>query len=135
MRTVRKVEGKINVQKLGDAITAKGYSRHDFAVAAGISEATLYKVLNGKHQPSVVLSKMMCLLLGVPEDTFLVKSEPPKPEPPTEQAQDNHALEEAVDKLIVYLERIERKQDRLEMLVRSVQNENLALRQELLKRK
>lgn len=120
--------------KLNAVIREKGLSQKDVAEMAGVSLSGLAHILCGDKKPSVTLNKVICMSFGVPEDTFLVKPEPPKPEPPSEPAQDNR-IEEATDKLIVFLERIERKQDRLEMLVRSVQNENLALRQELLKRK
>lgn len=129
------INAEFDGRKLKVALKQKGIKQEEFAKIVGVTQGTMSKIVTGERKPSVTLNKVMCLLLGVPEDTFLIKPEPPKPEPLPKQAQDNHALAEATDKLIVYLERIERKQDRLEMLVRSVQNENLALRQELLKRK
>lgn len=121
--------------KLKLLLKQRGLTQTGFANMLGITSSTINSYLTGHKKPSVSLNKLICISLDVPENEFLIESEPPKPEPLTEPVQDNHALEEAVDKLTVYLERIERKQDRLEMLIRSVQNENLKLHQTLLKLK
>lgn len=121
--------------KLKLLLKQRGLTQNGFANMLGITSSAISNYLTGRKKPSVSLNKLICISLDVPENEFLIESEPPKPEPPTEPVYDNHTLEEATDKLIVFLERIERKQDRLEMLVRSVQNENIALRQELLKAK
>lgn len=131
------VKAEFDGEKLKAVIKQKGLTQKDFAEMAGVTVGTLSHVLGGIRKPSVTLNKVICLTLGVPEDEFLVEPEPPKPEPP-EQTQDSTAVaavNESTDKLIVQLDRMERKLDRLEMLIRSVQNENLALRQALIKRK
>lgn len=125
--------------KLKLLLKQRGLTQNGFANMLGITSSTVNNYLTGRKKPSVSLNKLICISLDVPENEFLIESEPPKPEPPTEPVPDNTAamtaVNEATDKLIVQLDRMERKLDRLEMLVRSVQNENLALRQELLKRK
>jgi len=131
------VKSGFDGEKLKAVIKQKGIAQKELANMVGVTECTLSHVLAGVRKPSVTLNKMICVMLEVPEDEFLVKPEPPKPEPPTEPVQDNAvtAVHESTDKLIVQLDRMERKQDRIEMLIRSVQNENLKLHQEILKLK
>lgn len=133
------IKAEYDCQKLRETIKQKGFTQEEFANMVGCSVGAIACTTSGKRNPSVTLNKMMCLLLEAPEDEFIIKPEPPKPEPPTEPVQDNTAavtaVHESTDKLIAKLDRMERKQDRLEMLIRSVQNENLKLHQEILKLK
>lgn len=133
------VKVEYDCKELRETIKQKGITQREFANMVGVTENTIAHVLGGFRKPSVTLNKMICVVLGVPEDEFFIKPEPPKPELFAEEvAVDNTAVtavNEATDKLLVYLERMERKQDRQEMLIRSVQNENLKLHQEILKLK
>lgn len=129
------VKAEFDGEKLKAVIKQKGLTQKGFAEMAGVTASTLSHVLVGTRKPSVTLNKVMCLTLGVPEDEFIIKPEPPKPEQEEQIPDKQIELDRIIDRLAVQLDRMERKQDRLEMLVRSVQNENLKLHQEILKLK
>ncbi|MBR1527770.1 MAG: helix-turn-helix transcriptional regulator [Oscillospiraceae bacterium] len=125
----KSLDGVFDYKKLISFRREKKITQSELADRIGASVSTLSKIEKGGRSPGMSLNKLICIVLDVPEDTFIIKNVPPKPElaAPIQDTQ--------LSRIEVQLDRMERKTDRIEMIVRSIQNENIVLRQELLKRK